>query len=55
MTDEYARLYTIEHYSSKGWQVVFTCEGLHDAVQKLRLFCAVDGDLQQYRLTTPER
>jgi len=56
MTDkEYlATQYTVEQLD-KEWEVVYHTESLTDAINKFRAYCLLDGDIQEYRLTTPER
>jgi len=57
MTDrEYlATRYTIEQKLDKGWEVVYDTDSLTEVINIFRAYCLLDGDLQEYRLTTPER
>lgn len=47
--------FTIEQKLDKGWEVVYDTDSLNDVVNTFRQYVLHDGDLQEYRLTTPER
>jgi hypothetical protein len=53
--EDFGKYFTIEFKGSKGWEVIAVSEGLTEIVNKFREYCLADGDLQEYRLTSPSR
>jgi len=51
---DYENEYTIEYNGSKGWDILYHSDSLTDTVNRFRALVLTDGDLVQYRLTTPK-
>ena len=49
--ESFEKYFTIEHLGSKGWEVVWTCNSIVDAIERFRGY--LSSDLEAYRLTSP--
>jgi len=49
--EDFSKVFTIEVYTSKGWEVVSTHNGLNEAINRFRQECLKSTD--PVRLTTP--
>lgn len=51
MTEDFSKVFTVEVYGDKGWEVIGTHNSMQEAIRDFRSCCMTDN--RPYRLTSP--